>query len=378
MIYIAKGTDDVVFILKIICVCALFNTAAGVVEFRLQHRFFIDIFPGGMLSTLIENNPTLQALLPSPGDFRNGLFRAASIFVTPLSFGEFEIVTIPIGLFFALHRESLSERMLGWAVVFGGFLGVFVSGSRGGWVGVLLSLAVFVAIWSIRQVMKSKASLVPAIAGLIGVIGFGTIIALIFGSHSIHDTVLGGAAQAGSTEARYGQWIAAIPFIKANPITGHGFSLAGYVISSSIDSYVLSLLIETGIPGLMFFAGLLLIPVWYGLRNYLSDRSEAGAAAGAVACSFVAFTSNRLVLSQKENQMLIFSLLAIIVVLNYDYARKRIPAQISRKLGDKRAPAGISDESRREAQAARVASLIVAGLVLFLLVTCVHMFSHLL
>jgi O-antigen ligase len=378
MIYIARGIDDVVFILKIICVCALFNTAAGVVEFRLQHRFFIDIFPGGMLSTLIENNPTLQALLPSAGDFRNGLFRASSIFVTPLSFGEFEIVTIPIGLFFALHRESLSERALGWAVVFGGFLGIFISGSRGGWVGVMLSLGVFVAIWSIRQVMKSKASLVPAIAGLVGVIGFGTIIALIFGSHSIHDTVLGGAAQAGSTEARYGQWIAAIPFIKANPITGHGFSLGGYVIGSSIDSYVLSLLIETGIPGLMFFAGLLLIPVWYGLRNYLSDRSEAGAAAGAVACSFVAFTSNRLVLSQKENHTLMFSLLAIVVILNYDYARKRIPAHISRNLVGKRAPAGISDESRREAQAARVASLIVAGLVLFLLVTCVHMFSHLL
>jgi O-antigen ligase len=378
MIYIARGTDDVVFILKIICVCALFNTAAGIVEFRLQHKFFIDIFPGGMLSTLIENNPTLQALLPSPGDFRNGLFRAASIFVTPLSFGEFEIVAIPIGLFFALHRENLFEKMLGWAVVFGGFIGIFASGSRGGWVGVLLSLAVFATIWSIRQGMKSKTSLAPATAGLVGVIGFGTIIALIFGSHSIHDTVLGGGAQAGSTEARYAQWIAAIPFIKANPITGHGFGLGGYMIGSSIDSYVLSLLIETGIPGLIFFAGLLLIPVWYGLRYYLSDRSEAGAAAGAVACSFVAFTANRLVLSQKENHMLIFSLLAIVVILNYEYARNRIPAQISRKLVDKRAPAGISDESRREAQAARVASLIVAGLVLFLLVTCVHMFSHLL
>jgi O-antigen ligase len=378
MIYIARGTDDVVFILKIICVCALFNTVAGVIEFRLQHRFFVDIFPRGMLSTLIENNPTLQSLLPSPADFRNGLFRAASIFVTPLSFGEFEIVSIPIGLFFALHRENLFEKMLGWAVVFGGFLGIFVSGSRGGWVGVLLSLAVFVTVWSIRQGMKSKASLAPATAGLVGVIIFSTITALIVGSHSIHDTVLGGAAQAGSTEARYAQWIAAIPFIKANPITGHGFALGGYMIQGSIDSYVLSLLIETGIPGFIFFAGLLLIPVWYGLRNYLSDGSEAGAAAGAVACSFVAFTANRLVLSQKENHMLIFSLLAIIVVLNYEYVRKRIPEQLSRKLVDKRAPAGISDESRREAQAARAASLILAGLILFLLVTCVHMFSHLL
>ena len=35
MIYIVRDTDDIVFILKIICVCALFNTAAGIVEFRL-------------------------------------------------------------------------------------------------------------------------------------------------------------------------------------------------------------------------------------------------------------------------------------------------------------------------------------------------------
>jgi hypothetical protein len=108
--------------------------------------------------------------------------------------------------------------------------------------------------------------------------------------------------------------------------------------------------------------------------------SEAGAAAGAVACSFVAFTSNRLVLSQKENHMLMFSLLAIVVVLNYEYARKRIPVQLNQKLVDKRAwvGRGISDESRRDAQATRVASLILAGLILFFLVTCVHMFSHLL
>jgi O-antigen ligase len=239
-------------------------------------------------------------------------------------------------------------------------------------------LAVFVTIWSIRQGMKSKASLAPAIAGLIGVIAFATIVLLITASHAVHDMVLGGAGQAGSTDARYGQWIAAIPHIKSNPITGHGFQMGGYVIQSSIDSYVVSLLVETGIPGLMFFVGLLLIPVWYGVRNYLSDTSEASAAAGAVACSFVAFTANRLVLSQKENHMLMFSLLAIVVILNYEHARKRAPELLSRKPVDRRASVerGLVDESRREGQAARLASLILAGLILFLLVTCVHMFTR--
>src|ERR1700677_4679475 len=67
------------------------------------------------------------------------------------------------------------------------------------------------------------------------------------------------------------------------------------------------------------------------LRNYILDMTEHGAVAGALACSFVAFTLNRLVLSQKENHMLIFSLLAIVIVINFERVRKRVPQE----LGDK-------------------------------------------
>jgi O-antigen ligase len=151
-------------------------------------------------------------------------------------------------------------------------------------------------------------------------------------SHSVHDMVLGGAAQASSTDARYLQWAAGLPFIKSNPITGHGFGLGGIIIElGQIDSYILSLVVETGIPGLVFFVGLLVLPVWYGLRNYLSDMSESGALAGALACSFVGFIMNRLVLSQKENHMLIFSLLAIVIVLNHESVRKRAPRGLRNK-----------------------------------------------
>ena len=83
-------------------------------EFFVKHQFFVDIFPKAMLATMIENNPTLANLLPNPQDFRNGLFRASSTFVTPLSFGEFQIIVIPIGLFFLLHRDRLSREDSRW------------------------------------------------------------------------------------------------------------------------------------------------------------------------------------------------------------------------------------------------------------------------
>ena len=77
-------------------------------------------------------------------------------------------------------------------------------------------------------------------------------------------------------------------------------------------------------PGLIFFAGIACLPIWYGVRAYLTDLSESGALAGSLACSFIAYTIYRIVLSQRENNALMFILLALIVVLNREYAAKRV------------------------------------------------------
>jgi len=298
-------------------------------EFHFHRNFFIEIFPRGMFAQIVENNPTLAGLLPdSRGHFRNGNYRASATFDTPQSLGELEVIIFPIALFFALFRQSVLERSLGWAAAFGGIIGIFCSGARGGYIGVLASLAVFVTIWSIRKGKRNKASLAPAIVGLTGVVSFTVVWILILFWKRAHNMVLGGGEAEASNQGRYEQWAAGIPLIKSNPITGHGLATGGYLINMSIDSYALSLLLETGIPGLVFFVGLLLLPIWYGLRNFVSDMSESGAVAGALACSFLAFTTNRLVLSERENHMLFFSLLAISVVMNYQYARQQAPERV--------------------------------------------------
>ena len=325
-IYVVKNKDDTIFALKILCCCALFVTAAGIVEFRMQHRIFLDVFPQSMLTSFIESNPAMALFLDPEKSFRGGLFRSSSVFLTALSFGEFEIMVIPIGLFFALHRKSLAERWLGWAVVLGGIAGIVVSGSRGGYVGLIASMAAFVAAWSIRKARINRMSLAPAFVGLSGALSFATVLGLIIFWRRAHNLVLGGGAEAASTEGRWVQWAAALPLIKSNPITGHGFATGGTDIGMSIDSYIISLLLETGVPGFLFFTGVACLPIWFGIRSYIYDVSESGALAGALACSFVAFTMYRIVLSQRENNMLAFFLLGLVVVSIYEY-RKQFAAE---------------------------------------------------
>jgi O-antigen ligase len=198
-----------------------------------------------------------------------------------------------------------------------------VSGSRAGYIGFLGSMATFVVIWSIRKAVSHRTSLMPALIGTMGAITIAIVTVLIIFWPRAHNLVLGGGAEQASTNGRWVQWAAAWPLIKSNPITGHGFVTGGYDIGSSIDSYVISLLLETGVPGLVFFAGIACLPIWYGVRAYVTDPSESGALGGALACSFIAFTLYRLALSQRENHTLIYCLLGIVVFLNYGYQRKR-------------------------------------------------------
>ena len=112
------------------------------------------------------------------------------------------MIVIPIGLFFALQREKLLEKCLGWMVVFGGIVGIFASGSRGAYMGFLASTAVFLLAWPIRRARMSRISLAPAFVGVAGALSFAAVVLLIEVSPTVHNHVLGGGAEAASNEGR--------------------------------------------------------------------------------------------------------------------------------------------------------------------------------
>ena len=89
---------------------------------------------------------------------------------------------------------------------------------------------------------------------------------------------------------------------------------------ASVDSWLISTLVETGVPGFVFFFGMAIFAAWRGLRLFLFDPSKGAAAAGALACSLIAFVTQRFVLSQRESFTTIFIMIACIIFLDYYHA----------------------------------------------------------
>ena len=323
LLFIVGNEADLMKLLRLIGWCAIFVSLGGVLEFVLQHRYFVDIIPKPIFSGMMENSPTFAAMV-NTSPYRNGLYRASSIFANSLSFGEFEAIVAPFGYTFLLHEETTRGRAFGLTIVLSSLVGIFVSGARGAYVALLVSTAAFAALWLIRTSKFDRhRSLAPSIAVVLVSTGLVATILLIMFWGRTHNMVVGGGADQRSTEARYIQWAMALPKIIQNPITGNGFDMGAGVVGfynpgtefPTLDSYVISLLVETGVPSLLFFFGAIAAGIWIGVREYLSDSTIKGGLAGGLACALVAFVVYRLVLSQKESHTLLYLFMGALIAL---------------------------------------------------------------
>jgi O-antigen ligase len=322
-ILVVRSEEDVILLLKIIAIAAILDSFAGLVEFLLQRRYYFDIFPKSILNSMMDANPALAAMYYA-NSFRNGLYRASSIYTVPLSFGELAAMAAPIGAYFVLHFRKWSEFILGILTVLACMLALFCSGARGGYLAFLVSMPVMAVIWTVRYSMLNPRSLVGAIMLAVFSFGFVSLVGLIFAWQRLYNIVFGGGDTAASTEARFIQWNLAKPHILSNPITGHGIGMApevvGYVTTGgslpTLDTYILSLLVEVGVPGFILFFGMIACGIWTGLRLYLTNADKWSAVGGPIACSLIAFAVYRTALSQRENHTLFFLIIGLVFALS--------------------------------------------------------------
>ena len=262
--------------------------------------------------------------------FRNGMYRASSVFTVSLSFAEFEAMMIPFGFFFLFFGQTTRERTSGAVLTLLFLAGIFVSGSRGGYLSFFVATVAFIALWIVRTWRFEPHRLGPAIAVVAGIIGVATVIGLVLFWKRAHNIVIGGGMEAYSDEGRKQQWALAWPKILRNPITGYGLNTEGTAVGfytgnkiPTVDSGLLSVLIGTGVPGVVFFFGMPIVAAWRGMIQFLRDPSKEGAMAGAIACALIAYVTYRFFLGQRENYVPLYILVACSLFLNYYYADKQ-------------------------------------------------------
>ncbi|HTR12511.1 MAG TPA: O-antigen ligase family protein [Roseiarcus sp.] len=338
-LYVVRSDTDVQKAVKIIAICAAFVCSLAIAERILNRHLAIEALPGPLLQRLMADNPSVDRMV-NYNPYRDGMYRALSVFGTSLSLGEFAAIATPFGFYYAAYSNTFFKRLLGVGLIFLCLGGIIAAYARGGNMAFAAAFGSFAALWYFRTRRFDRHSIGAAIVAVMAVIFFTTSTVAVMTWRRAHNMVFGGGQASYSSEARVEQWEMSKAYIISNPFTGHGFSNGALIIGNgseqagfTIDSYVLSLLVETGIPSLIFFTLMLFAGIAYSAKRFLTDPSPAGALNGAFACSLIAYSVNRLVLSERENHILLFIMLGLIMV-SHELHLRRIAVKPAPALDD--------------------------------------------
>ncbi len=332
-VYIFRNENDVEKLIYVVCVCAIIVAVAGVIDYRTGGRIYITIMPGFMYESLMQSSDFAQTLLTGENSMRLGDVRVSGPYGVPLSMAEFEAMVAPLGAVLLFHGNRMGHKIFGAVVIAACFAGIYVTGSRGGYLSFLTANFMFVTMMVVRSRLSQPRGMAPPLLAVVSGAGFAIVLYAIFFVGRVRNVIFGGGEGDSSNDARWAEWAMAWPKIIENPITGHGFGLSGAIVGYrvspgaplSVDSYLISLLVETGVPSAIFYFGTALAAIWVGAKQYLFDRGKRSIWAGGFACSITGYAAYRFFLSQRENQTLFLIFIGCVALLHSFYVQANEP-----------------------------------------------------
>jgi hypothetical protein len=259
------------------------------------------------------------------GQIRAGTdrYRASGVLLTSVTLGEFMAISIPFVTYFALGVFKGWWRFFSLFFVITLAVGIWSTGSRTAFVGLISGMAVFGLLWGLRRWKTMGASrdlLGPAALWAYPAAAVAVAAAVLFVPR-IRRLVLGGSEHENSDNAREVQWGLTWDAVQRNPF-GYGPFTAGRVIGyqnaagkTTTDGYYMNLLADYGVLGALLFTAIFGGAAWYAARTYLRAATPDEEVGGPLAASLVTFIITKFVLSQPENHPLMFALAGMAVAI---------------------------------------------------------------
>lgn len=310
---------------RFLVVATFLLCALGMAELQNQSLLWAKHFP-----SFFRFDEVIAGILEPK--FRDGGYRVTTIYTTSLSFAEFLALASPFFLH-NLMRARQVHLMLFWAAA--NLLVAFTilkTGARLGIVGMFTADTIYLLIWSLRRWRTApKSDLIGPAVSLAFPAAAALFLVSMFTVDAVRYRTIAGSSTGFSDDARWTQFEMAIPAIMRNPF-GYGLGSSGDVIGFrtpggqlTVDSYVLTLLVDLGIVGLLLYAAMLFVTMWRMGEISLASTDDDAMLPAAVLGAIGSWATTKLVLSQGDNDPLLFVLLGYATALAARHLRSNVP-----------------------------------------------------
>ena len=317
--YLFRRPGSVTAWVYILAATTFFNCLIGVWEWKLQAVPWAGHIP----SFLKIEDESVQRILAGQRRAATGIYRIHSIFSTSLGLAEYLALTTPFLVHLVVESRHFWVRVAVGLLIPFVFLTIFRTDSRLGNVGFIASFILYFGLWAIWRWRSDKRSIFgPALALTYPMLMVAFIAATMVVGR-LHVMIWGNGADQFSTQARIAQAHASWKLIFTGPLghgAGQGASVLGFRNAAGVltlDSYYLTIALEYGILGFIFYYGLFLASASYAVREGLRTPRDERSFIIPMAVSVAVFCIIKSVFSQQENHPIIFMIVGAICALAY-------------------------------------------------------------
>lgn len=300
----------------------------AVLEYRNQAVLWANHIPPFLQ---VQDEAVLRTLT---GASRDGRYRVTGPFTVSLCMAEYFALVTP----FIIHRIVTNTRLdrIVWWMAFDLFLlqAINLTQSRLGVLGWILAHVFYGCIWGFRRWNQTKADIIGPAVSLIYTAGATIFVAGMFTIPAIRNRTIGGGTSGFSDQGRRDQFALMWPKLFKNPF-GYGGGRSGDVLGFrtpsgqlTVDSYIISVLLDYGVIGGLMFFGLLAYAAAKMLQIAWNTADDQAQMALPAACAILVALQVRSALSQTDNLPLIYITLGLVAGIAYAAQQRRFNSPV--------------------------------------------------
>jgi O-antigen ligase len=215
------------------------------------------------------------------------------------------------------------------AATLGCLVVMYLTNARSAILGALVAFVLYPLYYAIRRRSQHERSIVGTSLILAYPMVTAATAALVLLWPRAHTMILGGGQHQSSSDARTEQWNMGIPKILSHPFgfgVGRGNEALGFVNLAgvgTVDTYYLTILLDSGILALPLFLLTFLMPAWLAFKYYRDSKTPEQEILAPLSIAIINFVIVKSVLTSETNIPLAFAFVGCVIGLIWQ--RHRLP-----------------------------------------------------